>query len=320
MENYIDQIITRINDFEQKFTDFQSANTTVLDSLGQIQTDIDEEIEPDNEADTSLSNRIDDTTATNVVEEIQINPEQIEGEYSSELDAQLPNEIEQNTNNELNGGIQELENELFIQEIENSTIDIVRLLCFSLLSGEYVSISDLVTKLKLVDEKVKDLIKNGDFLSSNIQTKIFEYTSAITIIVEGYKIFTQDISNKYSSDRINFIFSENNKFESILRESKLSKKLHSLIDYFFCLLGINHIDHCPSNENDYITDLFDFEKKIKNLKIQEYNDLTKEVLIKIKFLQHKWKQRKLAKTLLLIYTCQMVVLKQLKILKRRMKN
>lgn len=287
MENYIDQIIASINDFEQKFSDFQSANTTGSDVLEEIQ--ISARVEVFSETDSQLSNTTEGEIAQEVVGELPINID-----IPSEVDAQLPNITEENTFNESNEDAQELATELFIQEIENSTIDIVRLFCFSLLSGEYVSISDLVEKLKVVDEKVKDLIKNGDFLSNNIQTKIFEYTSAITIIVEGYKSFTHDISNKYSSDRINFIFSENNKFESILRESKLSKKLYSLTHYFFCLLGINHIDHCPSNENDYITDLFDFEKKIKNLKIQEYSDLTKDILIKIKFLQHKWKQRKVS--------------------------
>lgn len=289
MENYIDQIIACINDFEQKFSDFQSANTTGSNVLEEIQISV--RVKVSSETDSQLSNTTEGAIPQEIVGELPIS---IEEDIPSEVDAQLPNITEENTFNESNEDAQELATELFIQEIENSTIDIVRLFCFSLLSGEYVSISDLVEKLKVVDEKVKDLIKNGDFLSNNIQTKIFEYTSAITIIVEGYKSFTHDISNKYSSDRINFIFSENNKFESILRESKLSKKLYSLTHYFFCLLGINHIDHCPSNENDYIADLFDFEKKIKNLKIQEYNDLTKDILIKIKFLQHKWKQRKVS--------------------------
>lgn len=215
MENYIDQIISCINDFEQKFSDFQSANTTGSHALEEIQ--ISTEGEVPSESESQLPNTIEETTTSAVVGEIQISTEEeipseadaqlpniiegattpdlvgeiqisIEEQIPNEAESQLPNRIEEDTINESDEDAQELKNEIFIQEIENSTIDIVRLFCFSLLSGEYISISDLVEKLKLVDEKVKDLIKNGDFLSNNIQTKIFEYTSAVTIIVEGLSL------------------------------------------------------------------------------------------------------------------------------------
>ncbi|PTD14382.1 hypothetical protein [Flavobacterium columnare] len=205
------------------------------------------------------------------------------------------NSTKNNEDKKSNGEVidsQELNNEIFIQDIDNSAIDTIRLLCYSLLSGEYVCIDDLASQLNTIEEKVKGFVKNADFLSNNVQEKIFEYSSAITMIIEGYKIFTLDISNKYSTERIDFLFSENNIFEKVLKESQLSEKLDVLTDYFFCILGINHIDHFPSNENDYITNLFELEKRLTNLKAPEYTDLTKDVLVKIKFLQHKWKQRK----------------------------
>ncbi|MFH6965844.1 hypothetical protein [Flavobacterium sp. FlaQc-28] len=265
MENYINQILSSIDDFEQKYKDFNS---------------LDRELSPIEE--TEDTQRAEDT--------IEI-PETITTE---EAQTTLEATTEDGQETEETRKAEELKNEIFLQEIEKSTIEIIKLFCYSLLSGEYVSVKNLIESLNLVDEKVKTSITNTDFLSDDIQTKIFEYSSAINIVVGGYKIFTQDISNKYSSDRIDFLFSENNRFESILKESNLSEKLDSITDYFFCLLGVNHIDHCPSNENDYITNLFDLEKRITNLKTQEFSDLTKDVLVKIKFLQHKWKQRKVS--------------------------
>lgn len=189
---------------------------------------------------------------------------------------------------------EELKNEIFIQEVDSSSIDIIRLLSYSLLSGEYICVSDLVIHLDEIEGRVKDFNKSADFFSNNnIQAKIFEYSSAITIVVEGYKMFVQDISNKYSTNRINFLFSENNIFENVVKESDLSEKLDVITDFFFCLLGVTHIDHFPSNENEYITNLFELEKKLIGLKVHEYTDITKDTLIKIRFLKHKWKQRKI---------------------------
>ena len=188
----------------------------------------------------------------------------------------------------------EIQIELFLQDVDNSAVEIVKLLCHSLLSGEYIYAEDIKKSLNLIEEKVKDFIKNTDYLPTDIQSKIFEYSSCVTIIIEGYKIFIQDISNKYSTERIEFLFSQNNQFENVIKESDLSGKLDSITDYFFYLIAITHIDHFPSNENEYITSLFDLEKKINNLKIHEYTDLTRNVLIKIKFLMHKWKERKVS--------------------------
>ena len=217
MEIYVDKILSSINTFEQKFTEFNR---------------------PSSENETSES--------------------------------------------------KELKNEIFIQEVDQSAIDIVRLFSCSLLSGEYIHTNDLISCLDEIENKVKDFNKNADFFSNyDIQAKIFEYSSTITIVVEGYKIFIQGIHNKYSTSRINFLFSENNTFESVVKESNPSEKLNFIIDFFFCLLGVTHIDHSPSNENEYITNLFDLERKLTNLKVHEYSDLAKDVLIKIKFLKHK---------------------------------
>lgn len=184
--------------------------------------------------------------------------------------------------------------ELFLQDADISAIEIVRLLCCSLLSGQYVYDENLKNSLNVIEDKVKDFIKITDYLPINIQKKIFDYLSCVTIVIEGYKIFVQNISNKYSIDRIDFIFSENNHLENVIKESNLSEKLDNISDYFLFLLDVTFIDHFPSNEDEYITTVFNLERKITSLKVQEYNDLTKNILVKIKFLQHKWKERKVS--------------------------
>jgi hypothetical protein len=204
------------------------------------------------------------------------------------------NQQEEDSQQEKGEPLTEIQIELFLQDVDNSAVEIVKLLSYSLLSGEYIYAEDIKKSLNIIEGKVKDFIKNTDYLPTDIQSKIFEYSSCITIIIEGYKIFIQDISNQYSTDRIEFLFSQNNQFENVIKESDLSGKLASITDYFFYLISITHIDHFPSNENEYITDLFDLEKKINNLKIHEYTDITRNILIKIKFLMHKWKERKVS--------------------------
>lgn len=186
----------------------------------------------------------------------------------------------------------EIDEELFIQSIDISVIEIIKQLSFSLLSGEYISIEDIIKSLNSIENTVKDFPNKTNSLPHNLQAKIFEYSSSVNMSIEGYLIFIRDISNIYSNERLDFLFSHNNQIEKIIKESNLSYKIDSVIDYFFYLITLSRIDHFSSNENNYITALFDVEKRIKNLDIQEYSEITKNVFTKISFLKHKWKSRK----------------------------
>ncbi|QSB27686.1 TIGR04086 family membrane protein [Flavobacterium sp. CLA17] len=186
----------------------------------------------------------------------------------------------------------EIEEELFIQSVDISVIDIIKQLAFSLLSGEYISIVNIIESLEAIENTVKDFPNKTNSLPTNLQVKIFEFSSSVNMSIEGYIIFIRDISNVYSNDRLDFLFSHNNQIEKIIRESNLSSKIDSVTDYFFYLITLSRIDHFPSNENNYISSLFDVEKRIKNLDLQEYSAITKNVFTKISFLKHKWKSRK----------------------------
>lgn len=195
----------------------------------------------------------------------------------------------------LENPLTEIEEELFVQSVDISVIEVIKQLSFSLLSGEYISIDNIIENLKGIENTVKDFPNKTNSLPTNLQVKIFEYSSSINMSIEGYIIFIRDISNVYSNDRLDFLFSHNNQIEKIIKESNLSNKIDRVTDYFFYLISLSRIDHFPSNENDYISSLFEVEKRIKNLDLQEYSTITKNVFTKISFLKHKWKSRKFNK-------------------------
>lgn len=186
----------------------------------------------------------------------------------------------------------ETDEELFVQSVDISVIELIKQLSFSLLSGEYISIENIIETLNSIENRVKDFPNKTTSLPNHLQVKIFEYSSSVNISIELYIIFIRDISNSYSTDRLDFLFSHNNQFEKIIKESDLSNKIYQVTEYFFSLINLSRIDHFPSNENNYISNLFNVEKRIKNLDLQEYSIITKNVNTKISFLKHKWKSRK----------------------------
>lgn len=216
--------------------------------------------------------------------EIKIN--QLEVKY---IDYQ--NVLGQNPQTSHDEPLSETQIELFIQSVDKSVIDIIKNLSFSLLSGEYIYLENIIDNLKLIEDKVKDFPNKTNSLPSILQAKIFEYSSSVNMSIEGYIIFSRDISNNYSNEKLDFLFSQNNQLEKIVKESNLSNKIDNVTDYFFVLLALSRTDHFPSNENDYITFLFEVEKRLKNLDIQEYSSITRNVFTKINFLKHKWKSR-----------------------------
>ncbi|WP_433779397.1 hypothetical protein [Flavobacterium anhuiense] len=235
-----------------------------------------------------------------IISEIDIFEEKITGlekEYSIFL---LSNGVDQNLPPlplltffpNYNIPLSETEEELFIQSVDRSVINIIKQLSFSLLSGEYISVENIVDTLNSIENRVKDFPNKTNSLPNHLQVKIFEHSSGVNMSIEGYIIFIRDIFNIYSNDRLDFLFSHNNQIEKIIKESNLSSKIDNVTDYFFYLINLTKIDYFPSNEKSYITRLFDVEKRIKNLDLQEYSLITKNVLTKISFLKHKWKSRK----------------------------
>lgn len=188
--------------------------------------------------------------------------------------------------------VSEIEEELFIQSVDISVIEIIKYLSYSLLSGEYIYIEDITDSLVNIENSVKDFPNKSNTLSSKLQAKIYEFSSSVNMSIEAYIIFIRDISNNYSNDRLDFLFSHNNQIEKIIKESNLSNKIDRVTDYFFYLISLSRIDHFPSNENNFISYLIDVEKKIRNLDLQEYSTITKNIFTKINFLKHKWKSRK----------------------------
>lgn len=85
----------------------------------------------------------------------------------------------------------EIEEELFIQSVDISVIDIIKQLAFSLLSGEYISIVNIIESLEAIENTVKDFPNKTNSLPTNLQVKIFEFSSSVNMSIEGYIILLE---------------------------------------------------------------------------------------------------------------------------------
>ena len=76
---------------------------------------------------------------------------------------------------------------LFIQFTDKSTLEAIKLLCFSLLSGEYIYNENLKENLANFILKVKASINEVDYLPNNLKSIIFNYFATLDIAIEDIK-------------------------------------------------------------------------------------------------------------------------------------
>lgn len=183
--------------------------------------------------------------------------------------------------------------EVFSQNISMSNISMVKYFLYSLLAGEYIYNDRIDEKLIDLKEKIENLNQSAILSLREIQKVLIESYSCFTIISEGYRIFIKEIENKYAEENENYIFSLNDHFENSIQESNLSKKNEELALFFLLQLSLAKADHSPSNNTDYIENLITIEKRIERLDIVEFRSITSDIIIKIKFLKHKWISRKI---------------------------
>ncbi|WP_312900570.1 hypothetical protein [Chryseobacterium taichungense] len=181
----------------------------------------------------------------------------------------------------------------FIQKKEEFLNDIIKALCISVLCGEYIEIKNFFEKLEELEIKIKELPNRTNDFQPDIQSQIFDISSAIIIVVELYKDFFREIENYYSEDRIQFLFQRNTQIKKELNKENLQQETKRKIDYFLNLLRVTSIDHFPSTEDKYIFEVFKTEEFIDNFKNPIFRDITNVIDEKIKFLRFKWKERRL---------------------------
>lgn len=181
----------------------------------------------------------------------------------------------------------------FTQKKEEFLNDIIKALCISVLCGEYIEIKSFFEKLEELETRVKELPNRTNDFQPDIQSQIFDISSAIVIVVELYKDFFREIENYYSEDRIQFLFQRNTQIKKELNKDNLQRETEKKIKYFLNLLSVTSIDHFPSTEDKYIFEVFKTEEFIENFKNPIFRDITNVIDEKIKFLRFKWKERRL---------------------------
>jgi len=181
----------------------------------------------------------------------------------------------------------------FTQKKEEFLNDIIKALCISVLCGEYIECKDFFEKLEELEVRVKELPNRTNDFQPDIQSQIFDVSSAIIIVVELYKDFFREIENYYSEDRIQFLFQRNTQIKKELNKDNLQIETEKKIKYFLNLLSVTSIDHFPSTEDKYIFEVFKTEEFIENFKNPIFRDITTVIDEKIKFLRFKWKERRL---------------------------
>lgn len=181
--------------------------------------------------------------------------------------------------------------EVFLQSQNEKLIDVFKKINYSLISGEYISNSNINHEIEEVIVKLSETVNiSNDF--DDLQIFIFDLISTVKIALESYKTFIQNIENMFSSERIDYLFSFNQQIEKEYNNAELSALSQNLITYFFNNLHLSNTDHFSSIEDNQFEILFKREKYIENCDILQLEEISKLLKLKIGFLEHKWKARK----------------------------
>lgn len=184
--------------------------------------------------------------------------------------------------------------DIFLQSVYSKLINIYKNFNYSLLSGEYISNSNIENDITLINTKISEVLNVSDLFSSfKLQNHISEFSSAVNIALSLYKTFIETIKNEYSEERVEHLFSYSNSFaQGTARQSLLPSDTKKLRTYFSENINLSILDHFFSSEDIQFKRLFKIEKNIDSLSIAEFNAITKAIKLKIQFLEHKWKIRK----------------------------
>lgn len=185
----------------------------------------------------------------------------------------------------------DLKIDLFSQSQNETLITAFKKINYSLITGEYISNIEIKQELENVISKLSETVNlSNDF--EKLQIIILDLVSAIKIAIERYKIFISEINNKFSDDRLNYLFEYNQQFERDSKNAELSELSFNLISYFFNNLSLSEVDHFPSIDNSQYKDLFSIEKNTENYNIIQLDEISVLIKLKVGFLEHKWKARK----------------------------
>ena len=202
-------------------------------------------------------------------------------------------EIEQNVQSSIEFDNEKSQNrDTFHQYRENTLIKIYKEFNYSLLSGEYISNSEIENSISNIIKITSEVLNVSDFFSNTFQVLISEFTTSINLACSIYKTFIKIIKNEYSEDRIEHLFSYSGQINKDFVNDSIPDQYKKLWLYFKENINLALLDHFFSSENKQFIKLFNIEKALDNINLLEFNNLTKVIRLKINFLEHKWKIRK----------------------------
>lgn len=179
-------------------------------------------------------------------------------------------------------------------ELEKTFTDIIKYFVLSVLCAEYISEKDFLEKIDKIKSSVEDIFEVFSGFPLNTHSKLIQFSSSVTICLEIYKNFHSDITNHYSNDSREYIFSRNKQLEKEIDKDTIQDKSQKVkIEYFTTILTLADTDHFPKNDNDHFIKLYTIKEAIDEVNYPSYFELNKVVKTKIEFLQHKWKERRL---------------------------
>lgn len=183
----------------------------------------------------------------------------------------------------------------YFQLINSNSLDIFRFLNYSILSGEYIENEKLKGEIESINPKkiIQSIPVIDSFEIRNIefQENCHDFVSALTISLQLYSTFIDSVNIDYTSDKIDFLYKFNLKFEREVKKESVTFYKNQL-DFLFNNINISYLDLFPNNEIEYFKNLIEAKDSVENSDLS-FEDIKEIQNAKINLLMHKWKLRKI---------------------------
>jgi hypothetical protein len=285
MERYISKIIQIIDSLELKSRESngllaQSENTDEFNF--PTQSWLNDFYEEDSVQNPETTEHSEQTLPIDTVEEESAESESLDSEEVAN-----PEDEAENPHEEFQVII-----DSYFQQNNEAVNDIYKLLNKSVLAGEYIYNDQLVTDLKDVEARLAVFSNNSIVLPFELQENVSEFISTVKLGCLSYSFFIKNIENEYSLDKIDYMFSWNQKVRKDFNRAQLDDDSEKLWRYFVNNLDLSIYDHFFSSENVQLQQLYYIENSVDDFEILGFESINKTIKLKLNFLKHKWKARK----------------------------
>ncbi|GGH14715.1 hypothetical protein FAZ19_07225 [Sphingobacterium alkalisoli] len=176
---------------------------------------------------------------------------------------------------------------IFSSYSETSIRDVVKILSYSLLSGEFLTIEKFEEKITLLIQQTQQLITEAED-SIHITAALLNFTNSIIYCLDEYRRFLQYLFANFSKNRSEDYFQIED--ESIDTIPDLPDELQNVIRLFKLVLKVSRKDLLINSDPSELRNLALLAHQVEKLKnVQQSVAFALE--IKLEFLIHKWDQR-----------------------------